>query len=981
MVTNVSRLSNTGVMYTAGAIDELSMNPNSLGSVTFNGTSQYLNIAANTNFSFGTGDFTIECWVQPTVAPLSTPVASTNKAIYGYRSGDDTSPYLFWNFTSGVIFGGDVTNYVTTNQPLTLNAWTHVAVARASSNLTIYINGSVIASNTVTQNFSESVNPRYVGFFNGANPYYWTGNISNLRIVKGTAVYNGGFTPPTSPLDEVSGTSLLLKTPYSITTPNDGFIDYSVNKATITTNGAPTTTAVSPFSSSGYSVDTYNSYYFTANASVASSFSLAANTTLYNNSADYTVEAWVRFETLPPVVSASTGYNILSSSSGSTSFFWLVSSDSFSIGRAGFGRDIDFVPSGGTLGTAYFQTNTWYHLAVCRSGATTRGFVNGVLCTNSGATNTAYTTGTMFVGNSYTGVTYGFKGWIYGLKFTPGTALYTSAFSSPTTAPTGGNILTCLSTVLKDNSIHNKAVTIVGGTPIPSPLIPSTIKSSTVVSKQYSNGMLQTANYVDESSINTSMIGSILFNGSSQYLNYAGTNMLLTNTGDFTIECWALFNSVSAPTIFHCMPTSTAGLGEFNIWVNNGTIRVIYDGGATFFDATSTVTTGVWYHIALVRSGSGTNNITLYINGTASGSATGTAAFGKNNTTVTIGSQNGGGSYMNGYISQVRFVRGIAVYTGNFTPPTQRLQILQNSGTNIAAITNASSTAILLNMFKSGYEDGSIYKPYNTIAAVGAPTTTTQNPFYQAAGYYSVATGTSRYLAVGYTTAFDLGSSDFTFECWVYPTSITAGNNNLLAHWGSGTTSYIFRYVAGGRPQFSANFGGTVNVTGTTTAVIVNQWNHVAITRSSTTVYLFVNGLLDATTGTVGAISSFSSPITIGAYTDGTTEYVFGNISNMRLIKNQALYTSSFTPSTTPLINTSNTILLACQSSTFIDNSTANTGGTGFTITNNGASISSLTPYVAPTLTTITANTTVRKQYANGIIQVINTFDDSTGVA
>jgi hypothetical protein len=35
------------------------------GSISFNGSSQYLSLASNVGFSFGTSDFTIETWIYP----------------------------------------------------------------------------------------------------------------------------------------------------------------------------------------------------------------------------------------------------------------------------------------------------------------------------------------------------------------------------------------------------------------------------------------------------------------------------------------------------------------------------------------------------------------------------------------------------------------------------------------------------------------------------------------------------------------------------------------------------------------------------------------------------------------------------------------------------------------------------------------------------------------------------------------------------
>ena len=156
---------------------------------------QSLTTPANAAFSFGVGDFTIEAWVYPTATP------AVNGIIFGFRSGTDTSPYLFWTSTNQIIFGGDLTNFITYSPGLTLNTWTHIAVTRLGTNLRLFLNGIQVSSVSNSTNFSDA-STKYIGGINGATPYYFTGFISNLRVVKGTAVYTGLFTP-SSPLSRI----------------------------------------------------------------------------------------------------------------------------------------------------------------------------------------------------------------------------------------------------------------------------------------------------------------------------------------------------------------------------------------------------------------------------------------------------------------------------------------------------------------------------------------------------------------------------------------------------------------------------------------------------------------------------------------------------------------------------------------------------------------------------------------------------------
>ena len=93
-------------------------------------------------------------------------------------------------------------------QPTT-NEWAHVAFVRRNGELTAYINGQLAGvaqgdQNPVenTTNITDNPTILYIGVENGgADPgTYYTGYITNMRIVKDLAVYTGPFTVPTSAL-------------------------------------------------------------------------------------------------------------------------------------------------------------------------------------------------------------------------------------------------------------------------------------------------------------------------------------------------------------------------------------------------------------------------------------------------------------------------------------------------------------------------------------------------------------------------------------------------------------------------------------------------------------------------------------------------------------------------------------------------------------------------------------------------------------
>jgi hypothetical protein len=261
-----------------------------------------------------------------------------------------------------------------------------------------------------------------------------------------------------------------------------------------------------------------------------------------------------------------------------------------------------------------------------------------------------------------------------------------------------------------------------------------------------------------------------------------------------------------------------------------------------------------------------------------------------------------------GYISNVRIVKGTAVYTSNFTPSTVPLTTTSQGVTasNVSLLTCQSSTFI----------DNSINN--FTITVVGNTIPNTFAPFtveYAFLQSYTPAVfggsmyfdGTGDYLSVPDNAVFDF-TGNFTMEAWVYPNALSV-DNAIAAQWVTGQLNFIFKTVTtAGRPYFTAYPGSSVVVQGTTTAVTINTWNHIAVTRSGSTIRLFVNGVLDATTGTVTGTISAATPLTIGSVS--TAQYWNGYLSDLRIINGTALYTSNFVPPAAPLTPVINTSLL-----------------------------------------------------------------------
>jgi hypothetical protein len=209
-----------------------------LGSAQFSG-SNYLSVAGGAGTAMGTGDFTWECWVYPTSS--SDYQCFIDTRTNPLAGGDNTGFYFGTNFnTLAPIYYTDGLQLAST-ESITLNAWNHVALTRNSGTVTLWVNG--VSGGTQSNSTDLTEQRVLIGGDGLGAALNLTGNISNLRMVKGTAVYTVPFTPPTAPLTAISGTQLLL------TTPNDAnfLVDSSTNNFTVTDNGAVTSSALTPF--------------------------------------------------------------------------------------------------------------------------------------------------------------------------------------------------------------------------------------------------------------------------------------------------------------------------------------------------------------------------------------------------------------------------------------------------------------------------------------------------------------------------------------------------------------------------------------------------------------------------------------------------------------------------------------------------------------------------------------------------------------
>jgi hypothetical protein len=746
--------------------------------------------------------------------------------------------------------------------------------------------------------------------------------------------------------------------------------------------------------------DKYPGGFVTANAPAGFSVALngssdyltTANSLGINNfgTGDFTIESWINFNVVGngQIVSAGDG-------SVSNAYFWQYYSSQLSFGAQSIGS---------IAATNWSPVaNTWYHVAVTRSGTSVRQFVNGVQLGSTVTSSQNFIDGPTWIGNAGAGY---FNGYISNVRVIKGTALYTTTFTPPTQLfpVTNTTLLTCQSPTLVDNSTTAATITAVSGAKVSNftpfaayqgfnpalgaaaggvwtideaayyqqnrlwPIYDPYFNQTTLMLHGNGTNAAQNNTFLDSSTNNFTITrngnttqGSFspfsqtgwsnFFDGSSYLtVNNAATQLAL-GTGDWQIEMW-------------CYPTSLPGSGDNLLYdgrPGNGAypmfaVRgvsaaspqkvIYYTNTALQITSDSTVPIGAWTHIMLSRVSSVTR---MFINGVVqSQTYADTTNYLNDSTHPQIGrNAPSNAEFWNGYITNVRVLKGSGTST-SFTPSTAPL--------------TATTNTVLLTCQDNRFVDDSANN--FAITTGGTPSVQAFSPFVPAyitpTTYSNWFDGTGDYLQTPSNSAFAFGTGDFTIEAFFFPTATTANlrlfefsdnNDNIGANSTStGTITY---------------FNGSTNTVSAGTPFAANQWNHVAVVRSSGTVTVYVNG--------TSALTQASTPNTTSARSVGiagiSNTWFPGCISNVRILKGTALYTTAFTPPTAPLTNITNTSLLTCQSSTFIDNSTNNFA---ITATGNVQPVTSPTPFPANVDTT-----TLNSAYSTSLIGGSGYFDGS----
>jgi hypothetical protein len=641
-------------------------------------------------------------------------------------------------------------------------------------------------------------------------------------------------------------TTLLLPGNGTNGAQNNTFLDSSTNNFTITRNGNTTQGTFSPFSQTGW-----GNYFGAASTKIAT-------TSMTQLGSDFTLELWVYPQSFAD-------YNTIfdnRTSDGDASGFALGLTSAAKVYL--YSNSSFLLTTTGTI-----SANTWTHIALVRSGSgsgNVKIYINGVADATTATYTTSFTRTAPSIGDDWnTRSSLQYYGYLSNLRATTG-ALYTSNFT-PSTIPLTTSVstgtvvlLTCQSNRFRDASASSLTITTSGSPSVQafSPFNPSASWSAATYG------------------------GSGYFDGNSDYLKAPANSAFAFGTGDMTFEAWAYYAGTQG-TFSYVTDLRVSGsesTSRFYVYLSGTTLYLGF-GSTDDINVATGISKDQWLHIAVVRSGSGSNNVAVFVNGTRTHQRTDTSNF-STNAIPTIGARYGNTDFITGYIGSYRIVKGTAVYDpsqSTITVPTAPL----------TAITN---TSLLLNYTNAGIYDAT---SKNDLETVGNAQISTAISAKWGSGSMAFD-GTGDYLLPPSSPLLVLGSADFTIEWWFYANAISG----YMAQMSTGTDVYspIFGISDGVWKIYISSNGSSWDISNGNTwgSFTTGTWDHWAVTRSGSTFRAFKNGVQNSTWTSSSSIYQATNQIALGRGQNNPS--LNGYMQDVRITRGYARYTSNFTAPT-----------------------------------------------------------------------------------
>lgn len=318
------------------------------GSVTLDGTGDYLSMSDHANFTQD-DDYTFDAWVYPTAAGGS---GGTSHSVYSHHLGTGNQRSFNVRQESGIWYvalstnGTAQTDLDGTSTPV-LDAWTHLRVTFDGTTHRLWVNG-VHEGSAVLGSLHNSTEDAYIGGGGGVDAFQ--GDIGEVHLIVGTALSTGSgdITVPTAPATIHANTKLLVRM------AGAGIWDATCRSNITLAGNAQVDTAQILYDDGSLLIDGAADYALTG-----------ASNALPIRAQDFTIECIIR----PITIDGAAGQGIVEMRDASNTSAPLLYCA---------GAPITLHAAAATRITgASLIAGTRYHIAVCRSGGTTKMFLDG----------------------------------------------------------------------------------------------------------------------------------------------------------------------------------------------------------------------------------------------------------------------------------------------------------------------------------------------------------------------------------------------------------------------------------------------------------------------------------------------------------------------------------------------------------------------------------------------------------------------------
>tara|TARA_X000001316_G_C922419_1_gene37769 strand:- start:4675 stop:7248 length:2574 start_codon:yes stop_codon:yes gene_type:complete len=402
---------------------------------------------------------------------------------------------------------------------------------------------------------------------------------------------------------------------------------------------------------------------------------------------------------------------------------------------------------------------------------------------------------------------------------------------------------------------------------------------------------------------------SYYFDGAGDYLSIPDSSDFDFGNGDFTIEFWAYQKGVNADGTGSVVGQWAASNRGWVVYLSSTFILFSFStNGTNYYNVSdgSGISYNEWTHVAIVRDG---NTMKMYKNGTETYNAVFNSTIYNSSRILEVGANSSGtyGDYL-GYLKDVRIVKGSAVYTSAFTPPTEPLTAISNTSLltcHLPYVADGSTNSHTITV--NGNVHVNRTGPYDTLGYTPSD--------HGGSLYFD---GTGDYVTFPTSSNLNLGNGDFTIELWVYMTAYeSTGFNTFIMPSESAGPDWQLDYKNGSSELRWLPYHGaapdttTLNVSGVT--MNLNVWYHIAVVRSGNFLSMYLNGKHLKTAAYNNTVDhNSSSTFYVGAREQGATfdRRFTGYMTDLRIVKSSALYDSDIVVPTSPLTNVGGTGVL-----------------------------------------------------------------------